>query len=182
MNKKTSLKKRNEVVAPSKMTKAATLATPTDLKAKATTDVSDGLNVMLADVFALYLKTRNFHWHVSGPHFRDYHLMLDEQSEQIYAMVDPMAERIRKLGGMTIRSISHISQLQRITDNNADFVGPTEMLAELCEDNKLFAENLREVHEVCGDHKDFPSASLIEEWIDQAERRTWFLFEATRTI
>lgn len=176
MNKKTGAKKRSEAITQRK----APLATPTDLKTSATKNISVAMNAILADVFAMYLKTKNFHWHMSGPHFRDYHLLLDEQAEQIYAMADPIAERIRKLGGMTIRSISHISKLQRITDNNAEYVEPELMLSELCEDNKTLAQHLREVHEVCADHQDFPSSSLIEVWIDETERRIWFLFEATR--
>ena len=176
MNKKSTAKKRSETITQRK----APLATPTDLKASATKSISVAMNGILADVFAMYLKTKNFHWHMSGPHFRDYHLLLDEQAEQIYAMADPIAERIRKLGGMTIRSISHISKLQRVTDNNDEYVEPEKMLSELCEDNKTLAQHLREVHEVCADHQDFPSSSLIEVWIDETERRTWFLFEATR--
>ena len=158
----------------------APLLTPTDLKAAATKDVSAAMNGILADVFALYLKTKNFHWHMSGPHFRDYHVMLDEQADQLYAMTDPIAERIRKLGGTTLRSIGHISRTQRILDNDADFVEPADMLAELCDDNKTIAARLREVHEVCDEHHDIASASFIEVWIDETERRTWFLFEASR--
>lgn len=176
MNKKTNVKKRSDEAKQPK----ASLATPTDLKVLATKEVSVAMNAILADVFAMYLKTKNFHWHMSGPHFRDYHLLLDEQAEQIYAMADPIAERIRKLGGTTLRSISHISQLQSIKDNNAEFVEPMQMLAELCEDNKALAQNFRIVHEICADHQDFPTSSLIEVWIDETERRTWFLFEATR--
>lgn len=156
------------------------LTTPSDLKAEATKDISAALNGVLADVFALYLKTKNFHWHMSGPHFNDYHVMLDLQSEQIYAMTDPLAERIRKLGGTTLRSIGHIARTQRIEDNDADFVEPSDMLAELCEDNKMLSSSLRAAHEVCDDHNDIASASLIENWIDETERRTWFLFEAGR--
>jgi starvation-inducible DNA-binding protein len=158
----------------------APLATSTDLHPKATRDISGALNAMLADVFALYLKTKNFHWHMSGPHFRDYHLMLDEHGEQIYAMTDPLAERVRKIGGMTIRSIGQISRLQRLSDNDADYVDPLDMLAELREDNKTLTIKFREAHEVCEEHGDIASASLIENWIDETERRTWFLFEATR--
>ena len=156
------------------------LVTPTDLAAAATKDITGGMNAMLADVFALYLKTKNFHWHMSGPHFRDYHLLLDEQADQIYAMADPIAERIRKLGGTTLRSIGHISRLQRVLDNDADYVEPLDMLAELREDNKSLAARLREVHNVCDEHRDIATASLIEVWIDETERRTWFLFEASR--
>ena len=155
------------------------LATPTDLASAATRDISGAMNAVLADVFALYLKTKNFHWHLSGPHFRDYHLMFDEQASQIFAMTDPIAERVRKIGALTIKSIGHISKLQRIADNEADYVEPEDMLAELCEDNKTFAARLREVHNVCSEHRDFATASLIEIWIDETERRTWFLFEAS---
>jgi len=158
----------------------APLNTTTDLDAKAVRDVSGAMNAILADVFALYLKTKNFHWHMSGPHFRDYHLMLDEQADQLFAMVDPIAERIRKLGGATLRSIGHIARLQRIDDNDAEYVEPEDMLAELREDNKTLAARLREAHSVCDDRHDIATASLIEEWIDETERRTWFLFEATR--
>jgi starvation-inducible DNA-binding protein len=138
------------------------------------------MNAMLADVFALYLKTKNFHWHMSGPHFRDYHLLLDEQADQLYAMTDPIAERIRKLGGTTLRSIGHIGRLQRVVDNDADYVEPQDMLAEVREDNQELAARLREVHNVCDEHRDIATASLIEVWIDETERRTWFLFEAAR--
>jgi starvation-inducible DNA-binding protein len=156
------------------------LVTPTDLKPEATRDITGGLNAILADVFALYLKTKNFHWHMSGPHFRDYHLLLDEQSDQLYAMTDPIAERIRKIGGNTLRSIGQIARMQRISDNDADYVDPLDMLAELREDNKTLAERLREVHDVCDENSDIASASLIENWIDETERRTWFLFESSR--
>jgi len=135
---------------------------------------------ILADAFALYLKTKNFHWHVSGPHFRDYHLMLDEQGEQIFATTDDIAERVRKIGGTTIRSIGHIGRLKRVLDNDADYVTPEDMLAELRDDNKQLTASLREAHAICDKHEDVASASLIENWIDEAERRTWFLFEATR--
>jgi starvation-inducible DNA-binding protein len=138
------------------------------------------MNGILADVFALYIKTKNFHWHLSGPHFRDYHLLLDEQADQIFAMTDPIAERIRKVGGGTIRSIGHIARLQRISDNDAAYVEPEDMLAELRDDSKTLAARLREAHGVCDDHKDIATASLIEVWIDETERRTWFLFEASR--
>jgi starvation-inducible DNA-binding protein len=158
----------------------APMATPTDLHPKATRDIAGALNALLADVFALYLKTKNFHWHMSGPHFRDYHLLLDEQGEQIFAMTDPLAERVRKVGGVTLRSIGHIARLQRISDNDADYVDPLDMLAELREDNKTLAARFREAHDVCDEHRDIASASLIENWIDETERRTWFLFEATR--
>jgi starvation-inducible DNA-binding protein len=158
----------------------APLATPTDLHPKATRDISGALNALLADVFALYLKTKNFHWHMSGPHFRDYHLLLDEQGEQIFAMTDPLAERVRKVGGVTLRSIGHITRLQRFSDNDADYVDPQDMLAELREDNKTLAARMRGAHDVCDEHRDIASASLIENWIDETERRTWFLFEASR--
>jgi len=160
--------------------RAAPLATPTDLAAAATRDIAPMMNVILADVFALYLKTKNFHWHISGPHFRDYHLMLDEQGDQLFAMTDPIAERIRKVGGTTLRSIGHIARLKRVLDNDADFVDPLDMLAELRDDNKDLAARLREAHDVCDEHRDIATASLIEVWIDETERRTWFLFEATR--
>jgi len=157
------------------------LATPTDLAPAATKDIAAAMNAILADVFALYLKTKNFHWHMSGPHFRDYHLLMDEQADQIFEMTDPVAERVRKLGGTTLRSIGQISRLQRIVDNDADYVEPLDMLAELQEDNKAFATRLRAAHGVCEEHEDIATASLIETWIDETERRTWFLFEASRT-
>ena len=158
----------------------AVLRTPTDLQGAATRDIAAAMNGVLADVFALYLKTKNFHWHMSGPHFRDYHVMLDEQSDQIFAMTDPIAERVRKVGGTTLRSIGHIARNQRILDNDADFVEPSDMLAELCEDNKTLAARLRAAHAVCDESQDIATASLIENWIDETERRTWFLFEAVR--
>ena len=156
------------------------LLTPTDLEARGVRAIADGMNGVLADVFALYLKTKNFHWHLSGPHFRDYHLLFDEQAEQVYAMVDPMAERIRKIGSSTLRSIGHISRTQRIKDNDETYVDPQHMLQELCEDNKMLTARLREVHELCDTHNDIATASLIEVWIDETEKRTWFLFEAGR--
>ncbi len=158
----------------------APMATPSDLSAKATRDITAALNPILADVFALYLKTKNFHWHVSGPHFRDYHLLLDEQAAELFAMTDPIAERVRKIGGQTLRSIGHVARLQRVLDNDADYVEPSDMLAELCEDNKALTTRLREVHDLCGEYHDVTTASLIENWIDESERRTWFLFETTR--
>jgi starvation-inducible DNA-binding protein len=158
----------------------APLITPSDLGAEASADIAGGMNAILADVFALYLKTKNFHWHMSGPHFRDYHLLLDEQADQLYAMTDPIAERIRKTGGSTLRSIGHIARIQRIKDNDAEYVEPLDMLAELREDNQTLAARLREVHEVVGEHLDIATASLIENWIDETERRTWFLFESSR--
>ena len=160
--------------------RTATLNTPTDLGANATKDVSGALNALLADVFALYLKTKNFHWHMSGAHFRDFHLLLDEQGDQLFAMTDDIAERVRKVGGTTLRSIGEISRLQRILDNDADYVTPLDMLAELRDDNKQLAAEMREAHAVCDEHDDVASASLLENWIDETERRVWFLFEATR--
>ena len=174
--KKPTAKKRQEL----KREQKSPLATPTDLKPAPTKDTAGAMNAILADVFALYFKTKNFHWHVSGPHFRDYHLLLDEQADQIYAIADPIAERIRKVGGSTIRSVGHISRLQRVLDNDAEYVEPLDMLAELREDNKMLAARLREVHDVCDEHRDIATASLLEVWIDEAERRTWFLFEASR--
>jgi starvation-inducible DNA-binding protein len=158
----------------------APLITPTDLGANASKDIAGGMNAILADVFALYVKTKNFHWHMSGPHFRDYHLMLDEHADQLYAMTDPIAERIRKTGGSTLRSIGHIARIQRIKDNDADFVDPLDMLAELREDNALLASRLRAIHDLLDEHRDIASASLIEGWIDETERRIWFLFESSR--
>src|SRR6478672_6823990 len=156
------------------------LTVPTDLTRSAVRDIAGAMNAILADVFALYLKTKNFHWHMSGPHFRDYHLLLDEQAEQLFAMTDDIAERVRKIGGLTLRSIGHIARLQRVEDNDAEFVEPSDMLAELREDNKTLAARLREAHNVCEEHRDLATASLIEVWIDETERRTWFLFEASR--
>ena len=158
----------------------APLITPTDLKRSATKDIAGAMNGILADVFALYLKTKNFHWHMSGPHFRDYHLLLDEQADQIYAIADPIAERVRKLGAGTIKSVGHVKRLQRVLDNDAEYVTPSDMLAELRDDNKELTQRMREVHGLCDEHGDVASASLIENWIDEAERRTWFLFEASR--
>ena len=157
------------------------LATPSDLHADAVRDLSGMLNALLADVFALYLKTKNFHWHMSGPHFRDYHLLLDEQAAELLAMTDPMAERVRKIGGLTLHSIGQIGREQRIADNDAPYVEPLDMLAELKEDNQSFARRLREAHNVCEEHRDIATASLIEVWVDEAERRTWFLFESSRS-
>jgi starvation-inducible DNA-binding protein len=158
----------------------APLATRTDLTRSATKDIAGAMNAILADVFALYLKTKNFHWHMSGPHFRDYHLLLDEHGDQLFAMTDPIAERVRKIGGPTIKSIGQISRTQRVRDNDADYVEPLDMLAELAEDNRTLAARLREAHNVCDEHRDVATASLIEVWIDETERRSWFLFEATR--
>ena len=151
-----------------------------DLDAEAVAAVAARLRLLLADVFALYVKTKNFHWHMSGPHFRDYHLLLDEQAAQIYAMTDDIAERVRKLGGTTLHSMRHASRLQRIKDNDADGVPPAEMLAELLDDNREFAASLREVHSLCDKHDDVATASMLEIWIDEAERRAWFLLESTR--
>jgi starvation-inducible DNA-binding protein len=160
--------------------RTAPLETPTDLKPDAVKDLSGALNLALADMFALYLKTKNFHWHMSGPHFRDYHLLLDEHAEQIFAATDDIAERVRKIGGTTLRSIGHVARLKRVLDNDAEFVTPQDMLAELREDNKELTARLRETHDLCDEHGDVATASLIENWIDEAERRTWFLFETAR--
>src|SRR5713101_3530750 len=159
----------------------AALGTPTDLSAEAVDAVTAALNPLVADAFALYLKTNNFHWHVSGPHFRDYHLLLDEQSAQIFASTDTIAERVRKIGGTTIRSIGQIGRLQRVSDNDADHVAPQDMLTELREDNMRLAAYMREAHGLCDERGDVASASLLENWIDEAEGRSWFLFEATRS-
>jgi starvation-inducible DNA-binding protein len=159
---------------------APDLDTPTDLPADAVAKVSKALNGLLADAFALYLKTKNFHWHMSGRHFRDYHLLLDEHSDQIFATTDPLAERVRKIGGKTLRSIGEIAKAQSLKDNNDDYVPPREMLRELMSDNKKMAAAMRKAHDVCDDAKDVASASLLENYIDETERRTWFLFEATR--
>ena len=158
----------------------APLETPTDLAPEATKDISGAMNAILADVFALYVKTKNFHWHMSGHHFRDYHLLLDEHADQLFAMTDVIAERVRKIGGLTLHSIGEIARNQRVLDNDAKYVEPLDMLAELKDDNKTMAARLREAHNVCDEHRDIATASLIEVWIDETERRTWFLFEATR--
>jgi starvation-inducible DNA-binding protein len=163
-----------------KQRRMAVLQTPNDLGPQAAKDVSAALNLLLADVFALYMKTKNFHWHVSGPHFRDYHLLLDEQAEQLYATTDSIAERVRKLGSATLRSIGQIHRLQRVADNDADYVTPSGMLAELREDNQRMASRMRQVHVVCDEHGDVATSSLLEVWIDEAERRVWFLYEASR--
>jgi starvation-inducible DNA-binding protein len=160
----------------------ARLDTPTDLSDQAVKDISKALNGLLADAFALYMKTKNFHWHVSGPHFRDYHLMLDEQAEAIFATTDQLAERVRKIGGLTLRSIGQIASLQSIEDNDKDFVAPGDMLAELMADNKACARRMREAHEVADKHEDAATAGLLEQFLDDTERRTWFLFEASRTL
>src|SRR5215510_9316568 len=163
-----------------KILRTGPLATPTDLKPNAVRDLAGALNILLADMFALYLKTKNFHWHISGPHFRDYHLLLDEQGEQIFATTDPLAERVRKIGGRTLRSIGHIAKLQRIEDNDEEFVTPLDMLRELMNDNKAVVKSMREAHEVADRHDDVATTSLLETFIDAAEKRTWFLFEASR--
>ena len=167
-------------IRDAKELKTASLQTPTDLKPEATRDISGALNILLADMFALYLKTKNFHWHMSGTHFRDYHLLLDEQSEQIFATTDDIAERVRKIGGTTLRSLGQAARLKRILDNDADFVTPLDMLAELRDDNKQLTASMRETHDLCDEHGDVATASLLENWIDESERRTWFLFEASR--
>ena len=159
---------------------APALDTPTDLSPEAVKAISEQLNAILADSFALYLKTKNFHWHVSGPHFRDYHLLLDEQAEDIFKTTDELAERVRKIGGVTLKSIGQIASLQRIRDNEADFVTPGDMLGELLADNKGVVEAMRQAHKVADDHEDVATASLLEMFIDSAEKRTWFLFEASR--
>ena len=163
-----------------RLRRTAALHTRNDLGAEATKNLAGALNALLADIFALYVKTKNFHWHVSGPHFRDYHLLLDEQADQIFATTDPVAERVRKLGGSTLHSIGHIARLQRIKDNDAEFVSPQDMLAELRDDNLRLISQMREAHSVCDEHRDVATASLLEVWIDEAERRVWFLFEASR--
>ncbi|MGO7037814.1 Dps family protein [Rhizobium acaciae] len=165
---------------PAETRRLSPLKTPSSLSTNATTDISAALTALLADVFTLYVKTKNFHWHMSGPHFRDYHLLLDEQAEQIFAMTDDIAERARKIGGTTLRSIGQIARQRRLLDNDADFVTPEDMLSELREDNVQLVSLLREVHGLCDEHNDVATASLIENWIDEGERRTWFLFETTR--
>src|SRR5881392_1525136 len=161
-------------------TSGATQPAVTGLSRDGVEEISAALQGMLADVFALYLKTKSFHWHMSGRHFRDYHLLLDEHAGQLFAMTDPIAERIRKIGGLTLRSIGHISRTQRVLDNDADYVEPLDMIAELADDNKTLAARLRETHNVCDEHRDVATASLIEFWIDETERRAWFLFEIKR--
>lgn len=160
----------------------APLRTPTDLGEEASRDISAALNLALADVYALYFKTKNFHWHMSGSHFRDFHELLDEHGDQIFAMTDQLAERVRKVGGTTLRSIGHVARLQRIQDNDAEFVTPQDMLSELREDNLSLIAALREAHDVCDEHNDIASASLIEVWVDEAEKRAWFLYECTRQM
>jgi starvation-inducible DNA-binding protein len=170
MANETELKKRRK----------APLSTPTGYGPETVQNITGALNALAADVFALYLKTKNFHWHMSGPHFRDYHLLLDEHGDQLFAMTDPIAERVRKIGGTTIRSIGHISRLQRIDDNDADYVDPMDMLAELREDNAALVTSMLAAHDLCGDENDVATTSLLEVWIDEAQRRIWFLFEAGR--
>ncbi|WP_254607302.1 Dps family protein [Brevundimonas vesicularis] len=167
-------------MATAKEKRLAPLKTPTSLSEEATQSISAALTGLLADTFALYIKTKNFHWHVSGPHFRDYHLMLDEQSAEILAMTDPMAERARKIGGTTLRSIGQIATESRIADNDADYVDPLDMLAELRDDNGELIGRMREVHDLCDEHNDVATASLLENWIDESEKRVWFLFESGR--
>jgi len=159
----------------------AAIATPSDLGPEAIKHISGALNVLLADVFALYMKTKNFHWHLSGPHFRDYHLLLDEHADQVFAMTDAIAERVRKIGCVTIRSIGHVARLQRLSDNDADYVDALDMLAELREDNRALLASMREAHDLCDEENDVATASLLEVWIDETERRIWFLFEVSRT-
>src|SRR6201991_3665400 len=159
----------------------AALKTPSSFGENAVKDLSGALNELLADIFAIYLKTKNFHWHVSGPHFRDYHLLLDEQSDQIFAMTDDIAERARKIGGTTLRSIGHIAREQRILDNDGDYVDPQYMLAELRSDSQQLTSEMRRVHELCDEYGDVATASVLENWIDETERRVWFLYEAART-
>jgi starvation-inducible DNA-binding protein len=171
------MSKQNELIDRQK----APLATPVDIDPKGVRDITGALNALLADAFSLYLKTKNFHWHMSGPHFRDYHLLLDDHGDQLFAMTDDIAERVRKIGGTTIRSIGHIARLQRIQDNDAEYVTPKDMLSELREDDKAFALRMLAVHTLCEDAEDVATASLLENWIDQSQRRSWFLFEATRS-
>jgi starvation-inducible DNA-binding protein len=174
--KKATSKKKGDL----KQRRAAPLHTRTDLGPDATRDISAAMNGILADVFALYVKTKNFHWHMSGPHFRDFHLLLDEQADQLFAMTDPIAERVRKIGGLTLHSIGQIARNSRIKDNDAEYVEPLDMLAELAEDNQSLTARMRRAHEVCDEHEDIATASLVEVWIDETERRAWFLFETTR--
>ena len=162
-----------------KVLRKAPLTTPTDLKPNAVRDLAGALNILLADMFGLYLKTKNFHWHMSGAHFRDYHLLLDEQADQVFALTDPIAERVRKIGGATLRSVGHVARLQRLPDNDAEFVDPQDMLAELREDNVDLAKRMRVTHELCDEHGDVATTSQLEVYIDEAERRAWFLYEAS---
>jgi starvation-inducible DNA-binding protein len=170
------MSKKDELVARQK----TLLATPSDISPKAVGDIAGALNALLANVFSLYIKTKNFHWHMSGPHFRDYHLLLDEHGDQIFSITDDIAERVRKIGGTTIRSIGHIARLQRIPDNDAEYVTPADMLSELHENEKALVLSMRAVHSLCDEAGDVATASLLENWIDQSQRRSWFLFEATR--
>jgi starvation-inducible DNA-binding protein len=174
--------KGTETMTPAKVSarRTAPLETPNTRSSRQTRGLAGSLNALLADFFALYLKTKNFHWHVSGPHFRDYHLLLDEQADQIFATTDPLAERVRKIGGTTLRSIGHVARLQRVLDNDAEYVTPLDMLAELREDNSQLALRMKEAHDLCDEDGDVATASLLEVWIDEAERRAWFLFESTR--
>ncbi len=167
-------------VKEAKARREAPLDTPTTLSSDARRDIAGALNVLLADLFALYLKTKNFHWHISGPHFRDYHLLLDDQAGQLYAATDTIAERVRKLGATTLRSVGHIARLQRLLDNDAEYVTPFDMLAELRDDNLQLTTRMRETHNLCDEHGDVATASLLENWIDEAEQRIWFLFETSR--
>jgi starvation-inducible DNA-binding protein len=176
MDRGSGMSSKNELIKRQQ----APLANPSDIDPLASEDISCALNALLADVFCLYVKTKNFHWHMSGPHFRDYHLLLDEHADQLYAMTDEIAERVRKIGGMTIRSIGNIARLQRIPDNDADYVTPNDMLSELHENEKALVLSMRAVHALCDDSGDVATASLLENWIDQAQRRSWFLFESTR--
>ena len=162
------------------MLQRTSATTRTDLSEKAVHDISEALMLLLSNAFALYLKTKNFHWHMSGPHFHDYHLMLDDQSDQIFSMTDAIAERARKLGGTTVRSIGQISRLQRIADNDAEFVEPLDMIAELRDDNAILTRHMREAHSLCDEAGDVATASLLENWIDESEKRIWFLFECGR--
>ena len=176
---------KTKTMSPKKAAAANTrrgdaIATPTDLGAKATKDLSGALNAILADVFAIYLKTKNFHWHMSGPHFRDYHLLLDDQGDEIFAMTDPVAERVRKIGGSTLRSVGQIARVKRILDNDAEYVTPLDMISELRDDNAQLTRSMREVHSLCDEAGDVATASLLENWIDETERRTWFLLECSR--
>jgi starvation-inducible DNA-binding protein len=168
---------RNEVAKR----REAPLRTPTSLSPESVQNITAEMNVLLADVFALYLKTKNFHWHMSGPHFRDYHQLLDEQGDQLFAMVDDIAERVRKLGGTTIRSVGHIARLTHVADNEAVYVDPQDMLSELREDNHALLGVMTEIHDLCGDANDVATASVLENWIDEAQRRVWFLFETSRS-
>ena len=172
---------KHETATPSTKGVPPALATPNDLGGNVMRDIAGAVNGLLADTFALYMKTKNFHWHMSGPHFRDYHLMLDEQSDQIFAMTDVLAERVRKLGGLTLHSIGEVSRNQRIADNDAPYVTPQDMLAELREDNGEMAKRMRQTHELCDEHKDVGTASLLEVFIDETERRAWFLYEASHS-